>query len=72
MGTIWIFKTNYANPVYQVEFSPEPGMVPKRFRFSDLHELRYFLDSHRLPDISADSVIRTLESSGHAEIRTSH
>lgn len=72
MGTIWIFKTNYANPIYQVEYSAGPGIVPEKFRFTDLHELRYFLDRHRLPDISSDQVIRDLVTSGHVEVRTSH
>jgi len=72
MGTIWVFKTNYADPVYQVEFSDGPGMLPKKFSFTDMHELRYFLDSHRLPDVSSEQVIRALEVSGHAEVRTTH
>jgi hypothetical protein len=69
MGTIWIFKTNYANPIYQVEFSPRSGIVPERLRFSDLHELRHFLDSHRLPGISSEQVIHQLVIHGSVEIR---
>ena len=69
MGTIWIFRTNYANPIYQVEFSPGPGMLPERLRFDSLHELRRFLDSHRLPGITSDDVLGELAISGRIELK---
>lgn len=70
MGTIWIFKTNYADPTYSVEFSPGPGLMPEKFRFADLHELRHFLDSHRLPGINSAEVLRKLAVSDHIELKT--
>lgn len=70
MSTIWIFKTNYADPSYQVEFSPGPGRMPERFRFTDVHELRHFLDSHRLPGINSTEVLRRLAVSDHIELKT--
>ena len=36
MGTIWVFKTNYADPVYQVEFSSGPGMRDAAIPHEDL------------------------------------
>lgn len=70
MGTIWIFRTNYSDPTYYVEFSARPGLLPERFRFSDVHELRHFLDSHRLPGISSAEVLRRLAISDHIELKT--
>lgn len=70
MSTIWIFKTNHADPTFQVEFSPGPGLLPERFRFSDVHELRHFLDSHRLPGITSGEILRQLAVSGHIEVKT--
>jgi len=70
ISTIWIFKTNYADPSYQVEFSPEPGRMPERFRFTDVHELRHFLDCHRLPGINSTEVLRRLAVSDHIELKT--
>jgi hypothetical protein len=69
MSTIWIFKTNRADPTFQVEYAPGPGMMPEKFWFDNIHELRRFLESHRLPGVNADTVLRQLASAGRVELK---
>ena len=70
MSVIWIFKTNLSDPTFHVEYSSRPGMLPERFQFADIHELRHFLDCHRLPGVSSEQVLRELAASGRVELRT--
>jgi hypothetical protein len=70
MSVIWVFKINHADPTFRVEYSDSPGALPERFQFDDIHELRHFLESHRLPGISSEQVLRELAASGRVEQRT--
>jgi hypothetical protein len=69
VSKVWIFKTNYADPTFRVEFAGHSGMMPVNLHFNDVHELRHFLDSRRLPGaIHTEQILHRLAIAGHVEL----
>ena len=72
VSRVWIFKTNYADPTFRIEFASQPGVMPTNFYFNDIHELRQFLERRRLPaSVSTEQILQRLALAGHVELDVS-
>jgi len=70
VSKVWILKTNYVDPTFRVEFASQPGIVPTQLHFQDIHELRQFLDSRRLPiRASTEEILNRPALTGHVELQ---